>query len=77
MLFILGVVLGLLNPNRWLVLAISTVVIFPVLSVFEMKVSPSSHNLWPIEFLVYVVLGIPSISGAFIGKYIRRKGVSQ
>ncbi|MDI6810019.1 MAG: hypothetical protein QME66_13825 [Candidatus Eisenbacteria bacterium] len=69
-LFVLGVGLGLLNPNHWLVLAVGTVAVFPVAAILEMMVDPSSHNLWPIEFLVYAVLGIPSILGSWGGRLI-------
>ena len=33
-----------------------------------MIVDTSSHNLFPLEFIFYAVLAIPSILGAYIAK---------
>jgi intracellular septation protein A len=71
LLFVLGMGLGFLNPNRWFILAVGTVVVFPVAAILEMMVAPQSHSVWPIEFVVYGVLGLPSIIGAFVGRVIK------
>ena len=38
-----------------------------------MLVDPYSHNLWPIEFIVYGFMTIPGIFGAYIGAFIRKR----
>jgi len=59
--------------------------IFPIVATYEMSISPTSHNLWPFEFLLYGLFSIPAIVGSFIGSRIslrktkpqrRKEGVS-
>ena len=70
-LFVLGIVVGAIQPRFWRVLSWATVAPFPLAAVCEVIVSPTSHNLWPLEFAMYALLGIPSFAGAAIGKRIR------
>ena len=81
-LFAVGFLLGFLCKKFWWLLGLITVLIFPVMSVYEMNVSPTSHNLWPIEFIIYGALSIPAITGSFFGSRIssrktkpQRKGI--
>ena len=72
-LFLIGVMAGFFNPkNAWL-WGISTMSLFPVLAFIEMMKDPYSHNLWPIEFIMYGFMTIPGIIGAYIGTFIRKK----
>jgi hypothetical protein len=65
--FGLGFLLGLAHPSRWLLLGCATIAAPPILAICEMIVSPTSHNLWPLEFLLYGVVNSPSLLGAFLG----------
>ena len=44
---------------------------FPLLAFAEMLYDPSSHTLWPIEFLIYAGTSLVSIAGAFGGDTLR------
>jgi len=66
-LFVLGIVLGAFQPRFWWLVGAAPVAPLPVAAVLEMVVSPTSHNLWPIEFALYAFVGLSSFLGAFIG----------
>ena len=72
LLVVSGGIVGYLKPERWMLLGFSTIVPFPIASVLEMILYPTSHNLWPIEFLMYCVLSIPPVLGAFIGSRLKK-----
>jgi len=72
-LAISGFILSFLNPRkpwRW---GLATMSLFPILAIIEMIADSRSHNLWPMEFLMYGILTIPGILGAFAGASIRKK----
>ena len=68
----LGFLFGLARPSIWLLLGCATIAAPPILAVCEMIVSPTSHNLWPLEFIFYGVVNTPSLLGAFLGSRIRK-----
>jgi hypothetical protein len=70
-LFVLGIVLGAVQPRSWWLVGAAPVALLPVAAVLEMVVSPTSHNLWPIEFAFYAFVGLSSFFGAFIGSRVR------
>lgn len=72
-LFLSGMFLGVICPQHKLLWGISTMSLFPILAFMEMMKDPYSHNLWPIEFILYGVAAIPGIVGAYIGAFIRKK----
>jgi hypothetical protein len=68
LLLIVGAALGFVRPRNWLILGSSTALLFPLAAVLEIAADPSSHNLWPIEFVLYVVLVAgPAVVGALLG----------
>ena len=73
LLFIVGCFLGYYEARIWWLTGILTMTAFPVSAIYEMKVSLTSHNLWPFEFALYGIVCTPAIVGAFIGSriYIR------
>lgn len=75
LLFVFGVAVGFIVQRFCLLLGLSSILVFPCVALYEMLINPSSHNLWPIEFIIYAFFSIPAIVGAFIGKRIggRRK----
>ena len=72
-LFSSGIFLGVIYPKREILLGISTMSLFPVLAFLEMGKDPYSHNIWPIEFVIYGFTTIPGIIGAYAGAFIRKK----
>jgi hypothetical protein len=67
-----GVLLGLMHPNRPVVLGVFMISAFPLIAVAEMVVDPTSHNLWPIEFIFYAVISALGIAGAYTGRMVRK-----
>ena len=72
-LFSSGIFLGVIYPKREILWGISTMSLLPLLAFIEMMKDPYSHNLWPIEFIMYGFMTIPGIIGAYIGAFIRKK----
>ena len=66
-----GGVIGYLKPQKWRLLGFSTIVLFPIASIAELIVDPTSHNLWPLEFFIYGMLSIPAILGALVGSKLK------
>jgi hypothetical protein len=68
LLLVMGAALGFVRPRNWLILGSSTALLFPLAAVLEIAADPRSHNLWPIEFVLYVVLiAGPAVVGALLG----------
>jgi hypothetical protein len=74
-LIISGITLGFLNPKRPWLWGLLTMSLFPVIAIIEMSGNPYSHNIWPIEFVMYAILSFPAIIGAFIGVFMKKNGV--
>ena len=71
LLMLSGCFVGYLKPEKWALLGFSTIILFPIVSITEMILHPTTHNLWPIEFFVYCILSIPAIVGALIGSKLK------
>lgn len=67
-----GFILSIIQPKHWLIIGISTIAWFPLLSIFELLMGKGSHNLFPFEFLIYVVLMLPGLLGALGGRMVKR-----
>lgn len=68
-----GVIIGLIVRRFWFLLGLSSILIFPCVAIYEILNNPSSHNLWPFEFLVYGVFSIPPTIGVFVGEWLGKK----
>tara|TARA_B110000003_G_scaffold133726_1_gene135739 strand:+ start:464 stop:850 length:387 start_codon:yes stop_codon:yes gene_type:complete len=68
LLVISGFSISLFSKIEGWKIGLSTMALFPIMSILEMIVDTSSHNLFPLEFIFYAVLAIPSIVGAYIAK---------
>lgn len=73
LLFLTGLIVGYLKPKMWWVLGFSTIILFPIAAILEMIVQPTSHNLWPFEFLLYAGLSVPAMIGALITANLKKK----
>lgn len=71
LLFSSGVLIGLRTPKRPLIVGMCTMAAFPLLAFAEMVADSKSHNLWPFEFLIYAVISLVAVAGAYVGKYMR------
>lgn len=66
----LGMILGAIFRHPALT-GMGMVLPFPLAGLAEMVVDPSSHNLWPFEFLVYFILSAVPITGGYLGSLLR------
>jgi hypothetical protein len=73
LLTIAGIIVGYLKPEIWWLLGLATVILFPIASISEMVLYPATHNLWPLELLIYGIMSIPPIIGAFLGSKLRNR----
>jgi hypothetical protein len=69
LLFLSGLILGLLRSAP--ICAAATILWLPVVAVAEMLVDATSHNLWPMEFVIYALLSVVRIVGTFVGSRVR------
>lgn len=72
LLFLTGFGIKLLNKLSGWKIGLSTMALFPVMAILEMFVDSTSHNLFPIEFILYAVYSIPAIIGAYIAQGIQK-----
>ena len=72
-LIVSGILLGLLGKGHPFLLGLATMASFPLLAIVEMVASPTSHNLWPIEFATYCFVSLSAVFGAFVGRYLQTK----
>ena len=59
-----GLGVAVMSKTRPLALGIATMALFPVMSIDEIIVDPTSHNLLPLEWLMYLAATAPGIAGA-------------
>lgn len=64
-----GLLLGMFAKGRPAWLGLATVALLPVITFAEIIASPTSHNLWPIEFVFYAIASLPAVAGAFAGRW--------
>jgi hypothetical protein len=73
LLFAGGLFFGLiLAVSSALLASASQVSSLPAAAIVEMAKDPTSHNLWPIEFVQYAFLAIIPLAGTALGFKIRR-----
>jgi hypothetical protein len=74
---IAGVVLGAAQPRHWRLLSASTLALPFLLHlinvVHDIMLDPTSHNLWPFEFVMLAIIEFPAVPGAFVGSSIRNR----
>ena len=67
-----GFIVALLGPAHPLLVGLSTMALFPLISIADMVVDPTSHNLFPFEWAMYALLTLPGVAGAFAGRRFKR-----
>lgn len=81
LLILCGIIAGMLSPAHKYLWGFASVSLFPLISIAEMIVDPSSHKLWPIEFtLTYGFFFLFTLLGALLGKFaieIRDRNLSR
>ena len=67
----LGLLGGLFTRLPTFLIAPASIAALPVAAIAEMIVDPTSHNLFPIEFLIYFLMGVPVMLAALCGRTVR------
>jgi len=70
-LFLSGFGLKLMSKLPPWKIGLMTMVLFPVMAIFEIFVDVSSHNMLPIEIIFYAVYSFPAIIGAYVAQTIK------
>jgi hypothetical protein len=70
---VVGFLVGLFRQAPWFVIGLSTMALFPLFSIAEMLVDPTSHNLFPLEWAMYAVATTPAILGAYAATRLSRQ----
>jgi len=69
-LAIVGCIVGTVSKLPVWAAGIGTVLAFPIITLIEVILWPSSHNLWPFELVIDLILTLPGILGAWMGKVV-------
>jgi hypothetical protein len=68
LLVLSGLVVGSMTGSFWFLSGVLTILVFPVGALYDLMIlDPRSHNLWPFEFAIYLIMATPGIIGAWIG----------
>ena len=57
--------------NSWKI-GLMSMALFPIAAICEMIVEPSSHNMFPFEFIIYGLITIPAIIGAYLAEGFKK-----
>lgn len=49
-------------------IGLTTMALFPIMAIFEIIADSSSHNMFPIEFILYALYSVPAIIGAYLAQ---------
>jgi hypothetical protein len=71
-LILSGFIVKIFSDVRGWIMGLMSMVLFPLAAICEMIADPSSHNMFPLEFIMYGLLTIPAIIGAYSASFIRR-----
>ena len=71
LLLVAGLIVGCFGAGPPWQLGLATMALFPLSAIAEMFADGTSHNLWPLEFVMYGVLSVPAIVGACVGRAAR------
>lgn len=72
LLFLSGFGMKLLSKLSGWKIGLTTMALFPIMAILEMIVDSSSHNIFPIEFVLYALYAVPAIIGAYIAQGIQK-----
>jgi hypothetical protein len=72
LLLAIGFVSGFLGQRFMVLKGLLIISPLPMIAVYEMCIDPTSHNLWPLEFIFYGIYGLFASIGPIIGSNIAR-----
>jgi len=71
-LFCAGFLVRCFGVGHPILIGIATVALLPILAIAEMSISSTTHNLWPLEFIIYGAISLCAVAGAFAGRFAKR-----
>lgn len=71
-LAIVGGLAGFFAGAPWMLLGLITTGMFPICAMAEIAKDSTSHNLLPLELIMYAIFSLPAVLGAGLGRLIRR-----
>jgi len=67
----LGLLGGLFTRLPTFLIAPASIACLPAATIAEMIVDPTSHNLFPLEFVIHFLMGVPVMLTALCGRTVR------
>jgi hypothetical protein len=71
-LFLSGFIVKLFSKASFWKIGLMSMTLFPLATFCEMIFDPTSHNMFPFEFILYVIYTIPAIIGAAASQFMKR-----
>jgi len=71
-LVLAGFIPGTFGKAHPLLIGLATMALLPIMSLADIVVDQTSHNLLPFEWAIYGVLTVPGILGALLGRRLKR-----
>jgi hypothetical protein len=71
-LVVVGLLLGAVSQLQPLKLGAAAILFLPLAAIAEIVADPTSHNLWPLEFVIYGLYGCLVAGGAALSHQVRR-----
>ncbi|HIF83906.1 MAG TPA: hypothetical protein EYQ79_00255 [Flavobacteriaceae bacterium] len=54
-------------------IGLASMALFPLAAICEIIYEPTSHNLFPLEFIFYAIYSLPALLGAYLSEFITNK----
>ncbi len=68
-----GAICGILSePSEGVMRGACVAIMLPIISVIDSVAQPTSHNLLPLELLVYLVIAVIGVIGAVLGILVKQ-----
>jgi hypothetical protein len=72
---VIGFIYGFLDPKYWYVAFLTTWWVFPFNIALDVTSAPTSHNLFPIELIIFAFWNLPALGAACLGMRVRDGGL--
>jgi hypothetical protein len=72
-LLLSGFIVKLFSDATFWKIGLMSMVLFPLAAICEMIADPTSHSMFPFEFIFYAFYTIPALAGAYTSKLIKSR----
>ena len=70
-------VLGYVTRAHAVVIGAAMILVFPVITAWEISIYPTSHNLFPFELVIFAIWSAPLMFGAWLGRRLKQAMTSR